>query len=292
MKHFQVPVTELEWICNICHKFISDEGMSAKRKVILNIEGMGISDRGKVRTNNEDAFLVRDDLALYILADGMGGAAAGEVASNQFVQVAEEIFLSGIRRREHRRALVLAAFEEAHSRIQANAQRFPSQAGMGCTAEILTFEGDRYFLGHVGDSRTYLFDGKTLRQLTLDHTYIQKQVDVGVLTHEMARHHRLRHILSRAVGYDEHIKVDYHSGQIKPDSLFLLCSDGLTDELSDDQIAKILKEQSDLTQRTQQLVDTAKQAGGRDNITVVLSHVAGNNKASGPMGIRRLWNRY
>ena len=267
-------------------------GISMGEEMTLSITAVARSDQGKVRLNNEDAFLVRDNIALYVLADGMGGTAAGEVASNQFVQVAEEIFLSGIRRGEHRHALVLAAFEEAHSRIQANAQRFPSQAGMGCTAEILTFEGDRYSLGHVGDSRTYLFDGKTLRQLTLDHTYIQKQVDDGVLTHEMARHHRLRHILSRAVGYDEHIKVDYHSGQIKHDSLFLLCSDGLTDELSDDQIAKILKEQSDLAQKTQQLVDTAKQAGGRDNITVVLSRVVRNNNVSGLMGIRRLWSRH
>ena len=258
----------------------------------LSITGVGRSDQGKVRSNNEDSFLVRDDLALYIVADGMGGAAAGEVASSLFVQAAEEVSLSGIKRREHRHALILAAFEEAHSQIKANAQRFPDHKGMGCTAEILTFESDHYFLGHLGDSRTYHFDGKMLHQITTDHTYVQDQLDQGILTPEEAKHHWLRHVLSRAVGHDKKIRVDYHSGQVVPGSMFLQCSDGLFGELSDDRITEILRDRIGLADKAEQLVETAKEAGGRDNITVVLSHLVRNNNVSGLMGIRKLWSRH
>lgn len=258
----------------------------------MSITGVARSDQGKVRSNNEDSFLVRNDMALYIVADGMGGAAAGEVASGLFVQAAEEIFLSGIKRQEHRRALIVAAFEEAHSRIKANAQRFLDHKGMGCTAEILTFENNHYFLGHVGDSRTYHFDGKTLRQITTDHTYVQDQLDSGILNPEEAKHHRLRHVLSRAVGHGKKIRVDYHSEQIAPGSVFLQCSDGLFGELSDDRIIEILRGRIGLADKAEQLVETAKKAGGRDNITVVLSHVVRNNNISGLMGIRRLWSRH
>lgn len=257
----------------------------------LSITGVARSDQGRVRSNNEDSFLVRDDLALYIVADGMGGAAAGEVASGLFVQAAEEVFLSGIKRREHRHALILAAFEEAHSRIKTNAQRFPDHSGMGCTAEILTFESNHYFLGHVGDSRTYHFDGKMLHQITTDHTYVQNQLDLGILNPEEAKHHRLRHILSRAVGHGKKIRVDYYSGQVVPESVFLQCSDGLFGELSDDRITEILMDRTGLVNKAEQLVKTAMESGGRDNITVVLSHVTENN-ASNPIGIRRLWSKY
>jgi protein phosphatase len=267
-------------------------GMSMGEEMTLSITAVARSDQGKVRSNNEDSFLVRDDLALYVVADGMGGAAAGEVASGLFVQAAEEVFLSGIKRGEHRRALIPAAFEEAHSQIKANAQRFPGHEGMGCTAEILTFENNHYFLGHVGDSRTYHFDGKTLRQITTDHTYIQDQLNLGILTPEEAKHHRLRHILSRAVGHGKKIRVDYHSEQVTPGSVFLQCSDGLFGELSDDRITEILRDRIGLADKAEQLVETAKEAGGRDNITVVLSHVVRNNNVSGLMGIRRLWSRH
>lgn len=267
-------------------------GISMGEKMTLSITAVARSDQGKVRSNNEDSFLVRDDLALYAVADGMGGAAAGEVASGLFVQTAEEVFLSGIKRGEHRRALIPAAFEEAHSQIKANAQRFPGHEGMGCTAEILTFENNHYFLGHVGDSRTYHFDGKTLRQITTDHTYIQDQLNLGILTPEEAKHHRLRHVLSRAVGHGNKIRVDYHSEQVTPGSVFLQCSDGLFGELSDDRITGILMDRTDLVNKAEQLVNTANEVGGRDNITVVLSHVVRNNNTSGLMGLLRLWRRH
>ncbi len=235
------------------------------------IDAAGLSDPGCARPNNEDSFLVREDLGLFVVADGMGGAAAGEVASKIFVRAVEEVFLSGLKRRLDRRSLVMDAFMQAHRQIKEDARRFPEHHGMGCTAELLTFGGDVYYLGHVGDSRTYIKDRSGFRQLTTDHTYVQEQIDSGSMTLDEARRHKLRHVLSRAVGYDEVIRVDQQSGPLEPESLFLLCSDGLTDELSQDAILQILNQEKDLDELALMLVDAAKDKGGRDNITVVLS---------------------
>jgi serine/threonine protein phosphatase PrpC len=254
-------------------------------------EAVGRTDAGRVRPNNEDAFLVRDDLTLYVVADGMGGAAAGEIASQIFVQTAEEVFLNGLKRGMDRASLVLAVFEVAHERIKDDARRRPPHSGMGCTAEILTFEKDRYYLGHVGDSRTYLWDGRILHLLTRDHTYVQQQLEDGVISDEEARHHRLRHILSRAVGHEDTIEVDQPSGFVRPGALFLLCSDGLTGELTDDEIVKALQRYNTVAERADCLLSNAREAGGRDNITVVLSRVIGEPGSEGAFGATRRWGQ-
>jgi serine/threonine protein phosphatase PrpC len=257
----------------------------------VHTEAVGRTDAGRVRLNNEDAFLVRDDLPLYVVADGMGGAAAGEIASQIFVQTAVEVFSNGLKRGMDRASLVLAVFEVAHRRIKDDARRRPHHSGMGCTAEVLTFERDRYYLGHVGDSRTYIWDGGSLRLLTRDHTYVQQQLESGVISSEEARHHRLRHILSRAVGQEDAIEVDQHSGFVRPGALFLLCSDGLTAELTDDEIVEALRRCDTIAERADCLVSNAREAGGRDNIAVVLSRVIGESGSGGTFGTVRCWGQ-
>ncbi len=256
---------------------------------------VGLSDPGLVRSNNEDSFLIREDLGLFVVADGMGGTAAGEVASRLFVKTAEEVFLSGLKRRRDFEGLVLEAFENAHRRIREEAERFPEYLGMGCTAEILALGAGGYHLGHVGDSRTYLKDSRGFRLLTRDHTYVRDQVDLGVLTEEEARKHRLRHVLSRAVGYDDNILVDQSSDSLEPGETFLLCSDGLTDEVSEESMERILSQDKDLEAMARDLVDAAKQSGGRDNITVVLVHVPMDEEQAAARGFKDLfswvWNK-
>ncbi len=262
-----------------------------KNKKRLIAASTGLSDPGRIRPNNEDSYLIREDLGLFVLADGMGGAAAGEVASQIFVKTAEEVFLSGHMKGAKYPELIKEAFQKAHLRIKEDTQRYPEHHGMGCTGEILAFEGAEYHLGHLGDSRTYLFYQEGLKQLTKDHTLVQEQVDMGLISKEEARTHKLRHVLSRAVGYEEHLQIDLLDGQLKPGSLFLMCSDGLTDELSDDEIQKILSQGSGLENLAARLVNEAKEKGGRDNITVILVRISEFPQSDSQEGIRGILAR-
>jgi protein phosphatase len=144
---------------------------------------------------------------------------------------------------------------------------------MGCTGEMVVFTDDRYVVGHVGDSRIYLFRGGRLRQVTKDHSFVQEQVDRGLLTLEQARVHALRHMILRALGIDDALAVDLFSGKALPDDLFLLCSDGLTDMVGDQLIEERLASDLSLGEKAEILVRDACDAGGRDNVTVVLGLV-------------------
>jgi protein phosphatase len=149
----------------------------------------------------------------------------------------------------------------------------PDDAGMGCTGELLAFAGGRYIIGHVGDSRIYLFRNSELRQLTKDHSLVQMQLDSGLISAEEARVHPKKNIVLRVIGMERDFSMDILRGNLFPDDLFLLCSDGLSDMIDDTAIAAILQASSSLDQKAGQLVESAKQAGGKDNITVVLCHI-------------------
>jgi len=243
---------------------------------MLKIACCGKSDVGMKRTNNEDAFLVEVDLGLTGLADGMGGAAAGEIASHFFTDAAIEVF-SDLTVNTGNKSDALdpigRSFDLANRRILSHVEENPAHRGMGCTAELLALNKRSYYLGHVGDSRTYLFRAKELRQLTRDHSFVQDLVDKGVITPEEARTHRMRHVIMRAVGTGESLAVDLMKGEVEPGDLFLLCSDGLTDMVEDDVIRQILSMPMELSRRAGELIEAAKSAGGFDNITVVLSEV-------------------
>jgi PPM family protein phosphatase len=234
----------------------------------------GKTDVGLRRPNNEDAWLVNPDLDFCVVADGMGGAASGELASRMFVETAQELFIHHPPASEEDAcAVTQEAFRLGNQRILSFAGANSSHQGMGCTAELLAFLDDRYVAGHVGDSRTYLFRDGVLRQITHDHSLVQSQLDQGMITEMEARRHSMRHVVLRALGICEPLALDLSRGTCRSGDIFLLCSDGLTDMVEDDEIRDILSGPGELSELVDRLIECAKTAGGSDNITVVLCQV-------------------
>lgn len=234
----------------------------------------GKTDIGYKRSNNEDTFVIKPELSFCAVADGMGGAAAGEVASSIFADTGIEIFskASG-KSEEETMELVQETFRLSNKRILDHVVKHPVHKGMGCTAEILTFSEDGFVIGHLGDSRTYRLRNGSFKQLTKDHSLIQAQMEQGIIKPEEAKNHPLRNVILRAVGIEESLALDLLRGKIVSKDIFLLCSDGLTDMVDDDKIKKILSSPITLSQKTDTLVQCAMSAGGSDNITVVLSEI-------------------
>lgn len=239
--------------------------------IMVRIEAYARTDVGLRRSWNEDAFVSAAEHGVLALADGMGGAASGEVASGIFVDTVRErlppVLPSGAEE------FVRETFLLANRRIRDLAVREPEHEGMGCTGEMVVFTGDRYVVGHVGDSRVYLFRGGRLRQATKDHSFVQEQVDQGVITSEQARVHPYRHMILRAIGIHDSLTVDLISGKAYPGDLFLLCSDGLSDMVGDPIIQGRLASGRSLEEKADLLVRDACDAGGHDNVTVVLGQV-------------------
>jgi serine/threonine protein phosphatase PrpC len=241
---------------------------------MLKINSFGKSDIGLKRSNNEDAMILKPELGLWSVADGMGGAAAGELASQIFAQTALEAFQKGKGQSEQETfSLVQKIFRLANEGIRKHVKENQQHQGMGCTAELITFHDPTYILGHVGDSRTYLWRQGKLRQLTRDHSVVQDQIDQGLITPAEARKHYLRNVILRAVGVDELIAVDFIRGKSFTGDLFLLCSDGLTDMVDDSSIQEILSLPLSLAQKGEKLIESANVAGGPDNITVILCEI-------------------
>jgi serine/threonine protein phosphatase PrpC len=235
----------------------------------------GKTDIGLKRENNEDAFVISSELDFCLAADGMGGAAAGELASRIFAESILQIFEGNTSRSvEDVLNRVQKAFSFANKKILEHVTQHPDHKGMGCTAELLAFSDEDFVLGHIGDSRTYRLRNGQLHQLTQDHTLVQQQVDDGLISSDKAKNHPLRHVILRAVGLDHQLALDLIRGKIISGDLFLLCSDGLTDMIQDDQIQKILCSDIDINGKVDKLIETAKAAGGDDNVTVVMSAIA------------------
>ena len=234
----------------------------------------GKSDTGLVRKNNEDTFVIEPEVGFCLVADGMGGGAAGELASRIFAESTLEVFLDHEDPTEQKVAEnVKKAFQMANEKILDYSSRNLLHESMGCTAELIVFTSEGFILGHMGDSRTYRVRNGLLKQLTKDHSLVQDQIDQGILTPEEARNHSLRHVILRAVGTEENLALDLIRGKTCLDDLFLLCSDGLTDMVEDDVIGHVLKSAGSLNQKAEKLIELAKSAGGNDNITVVLSEI-------------------
>lgn len=240
----------------------------------MHIQFAGKTDKGRIRPNNEDTFVVNAARGFCLVADGMGGAAAGETASQIFAETAGEVFdpqdpMNG----KEALGWVQDTFAQANERILAHVERRPEHRGMGCTAEVVAFSNQEFVVGHMGDSRTYRFRQGELRQLTKDHSLVQEQIDQGVLTPQQARSHRMRNVILRAVGVRPTPALDTVCGTIEKDDLFLLCSDGLTDMVEDHLILSILSSNGEVSAKVDQLVALANDAGGKDNITVVLAQI-------------------
>ena len=238
------------------------------------IKYFGRSDIGLKRPNNEDTFRIDASRGYCLVADGMGGAAAGEIASYMFSETTRKIFQNTrARSPEESIECIQNIFRSANENMIHHIRKNPAHRGMGCTAELIVFSDKNFFLGHIGDSRTYRFRNGSAKQLTLDHTLIQERIDRGMLSRADARKHPLRNIIQRAVGINGQIALDIVRGIIYPEDQFLLCSDGLTDMVEDTLIERTLFSDLTLEQKADTLIDMALSAGGNDNVTVVLVEI-------------------
>ena len=234
------------------------------------------TDPGRMRDNNEDAVAFDEPVGLCVLADGLGGHNAGEVASGMAVSTVVADLGAWLRQQSTPPSLLAASHELHAAVVRANAaivqaaQADHRRVGMGSTLVTGLFLGSRLLLGHVGDSRCYCWRAGELRQLTRDHSYVQEQVDAGRLTPELAATSNRRNLVTRALGAAPTVELELHQHAVEPNDLYLLCSDGLTDMLATAAIARILAGCADLSACARALVEAANEGGGRDNVTVLL----------------------
>jgi serine/threonine protein phosphatase PrpC len=228
-----------------------------------------VSDCGRQRPSNEDAFGISAEHGVYVLCDGMGGAAAGEVASALAADVVVRL-LSGRADAAPLEDVVEEAIRAANEIIHSRAQRDPQLHGMGTTLVGLVTEGPRVLVFNVGDSRCYRMRNSTLIQISQDHSLVEEQVRMGRITHAEALRSPLRNVITRALGTESSVEPDLFELEAEVGDLFLLCSDGLTGELPDPLIESMLAADLSLNELCTRLVDAANRAGGHDNITCLL----------------------
>jgi len=233
----------------------------------MNLEAIGKTDLGRMRHDNEDDFLVRKDIPYFVVADGMGGAAAGELASHIFIKSSEAVFE---KIEASQKQKLIQSFVSANRNINDYSRINRNAKGMGCTADLLTFNGNKYLIGHIGDSRTYLIRDNHITQLTADHTGVP-DLNVGVDNHTFANNNaRSNNIIYRAVGHMKDHDVDIVTDQWKINDIFLICSDGLSDLINNQAILEVFQQNEILHRIADTLIYKAKRKGGKDNITVVL----------------------
>lgn len=245
--------------------------MPDKQPRVLEYEAAGASDQGRTRKSNEDAYGLNlnnaEGACNFVVCDGMGGAAAGEVAS----QMAVEAMLHAMSPKLVTRTTFQQAVDAANERVHRSAAQNPSRAGMGTTLVAMATRGNHAWIAHVGDSRCYrMRDGK-LERLTLDHSLVDEQVRLGQLTPAQAETSPMRNVITRAVGTQDEVDADMMEFVVEPGDLYLLASDGLMREVDDASIAGILRDAGDLQQTCAHLIGAANEAGGHDNITCILA---------------------
>lgn len=278
------------------------------------VRGFGLSDQGKVRSTNEDHFAIAE-LArtlhihqstlpqsksqysshrghVFLVADGVGGNAAGEVASGLSVESIEDFLLNTLRRfsnlqaHEEQNALkeLQSALVQADARLFAETAKHPQWRGMATTLTLAFAVDWRLFVAHAGDSRCYLFSRGKLQQLTQDHTLVAEMIRSGLNLEDNGAHHPFRHVVTNILGGNEPgVRVELHSLDLHPEDMVLLCSDGLTEMVADEQIASILREEPDPRRASERLVAEAIEAGGRDNVTVIVARM---DRAASPTATR------
>lgn len=253
----------------------------------MNYEFCFRTDPGLARENNEDSVTVDEPTRLGILADGMGGYNAGEVASGMattFIKSELGRWLAQAGRhanaREVRRAMEICV-DNANRSIFNAANSNPQYSGMGTTLVVGVFQDGRLMLGHIGDSRCYRLRHNNLEQITKDHSLLQEQMDAGLITPEQAATSTNKNLVTRALGVEDAVLLEVNEHRVEPGDLYLMCSDGLSDMLDDDAIAQILVGDASLEQKTVQLIDAANANGGRDNISVLLAQANSGSKKRG-----------
>lgn len=253
----------------------------------MKIVSCGITDIGRKRQRNEDSYLVNDKIGLYIVADGMGGHAGGEFASKIAVSTVEEIIRgedrvksnvptnsyldanqqSEVEGQEQER--LKDAINRAGNMIVRRAFEDPELKGMGTTSTVMFISNERAYIAHVGDSRAYCVRDGEIIQITEDHSLVHEQLKSGLITEEEAKTHQLKNIITRSVGVQEEVEVDTVVWKIQVGDSYLLCSDGLSNMMQDEEMQEIITK-NDVEQGARELVDLANQRGGEDNITLIL----------------------
>ena len=234
------------------------------------------TDVGMIRSGNEDNFTVdaSPTRGIFIVADGMGGHAAGEVASEMAVRIVQRE-LAPVRDLDGEDVvqMVATALKRANRAIHDRTLTETDKQGMGTTVSALLLAGSRYLIGQVGDSRVYLLRAGSLTQLTKDHSYVQEQVDAGFLTPEQARYHPYSNVITRCVGAGQDVEPDIYRGEVREGDLFLVASDGLTGMVDDRRLAQLLNSRAEPDRKVQSLIAEANGRGGLDNITAIIVQV-------------------
>ncbi len=253
--------------------------------VPMTIELHAAVDPGRARSNNEDSVATDDGVSLAVLADGMGGYNAGEVASNMATSFIRTELGRWLREAstqasdaEVRRAMDICV-DNANRAIFNAANSNPQYAGMGTTLVVAVFRDNRVLLGHVGDSRCYRLREGRLQQITRDHSLLQEQIDAGLITPEQAAFSANKNLVTRAVGVEDTVLLETHQHDVQAGDVFLMCSDGLSDMLDDEGILQVLQAHDSLESGTRALIDAANDAGGKDNISVILGRASGGASA-------------
>ncbi len=250
------------------------------------------TDPGRARDNNEDSVVYDEPTLTVVLADGMGGYNAGEIASGMataFIKSELSRWLTeagdGAKAREVRRAMEICV-DNANRSIFNSANSNAQYAGMGTTLVTGVFRDDKLVLGHIGDSRCYRLRAGVLEQITKDHSLLQEQMDAGLITPEQAATSSIKNLVTRALGVDDTVLLEVNEHQVQVGDTYLLCSDGLSDMIDDAAIAKIITTELTLEQKASQLIDLANENGGRDNISVLLVEV---HEATEKKGLIARW---
>jgi protein phosphatase len=248
-----------------------EEQMSEEQQRVLEYEAAGASDQGRTRKSNEDSYGLNlrneEGRCNFVVCDGMGGAAAGEIAS----RMAVEAMLKAMDQKVLTRESFQHAVDAANSSVHSSAEQNPSRAGMGTTLVAMATRGDHAWVAHVGDSRAYRLRDGSLERLTHDHSLVDEQVRLGQLTQAQAETSPMRNVITRAVGTQDEVDADVIEFAVTPGDMYLLASDGLMREVNDEQIAAILRASGNLERACAQLIEAANRAGGRDNITCLLA---------------------
>ena len=249
--------------------------------MLMDVKAFGLTHVGRQRQHNEDAFLVEDDALLFLVADGMGGHAAGEIASRIAVDSISEFILhtkeddgtwphaydEHFKRSTNR---LMAAVRMANTRVLEAMRKDARLRGMGTTVVACLADDDVMSFAHVGDSRAYLIRDNSLNRITNDHSWVFEQVQAGMLTEAEAEKHPLRNVITRALGGALQVTPDAAEIQTKEGDVFLLCSDGLTGMVPEEEILRIVTQTATIEDACKKLIDTANERGGLDNITAIL----------------------
>lgn len=236
------------------------------------------TDKGVKRSNNEDAFFILRKESVFIVADGVGGNRSGEIASRTAVNEVAQYIEEGPDKSMSDEAILREAVDRANYRVYDLAQRYEENQGMATTMVIALMHGKNMYIANVGDSRAYLYRKGELKQISVDHTYVNELVKAGVISADEAKHHVDKNMITKAVGAENVISPDIFKIKIKEGDCILLCTDGLYGELSDAEIKRVFDKNMSMTDTVNLLVDAANENGGGDNITAICIRVMEDEK--------------